>query len=391
MNSQKIKKIFSYISRNLLLTLALLLILEIICRVATFCYYAPNGSSFSNQVMGIWRSDSLLIWDHQPNYTLHDESASINEIGCRVALGDVEMPKKGKDEVWILLSGGSAMLGTGSIREGDYLSITQITDHPKATSIDGYLEEELNKHSKTKYRVFNCAVSGYTSWQAFLKAQQLMLQFHFDWVISMDGQNDPGFIPSGQTPRDISEGYWKGFLNSKHPFVHQFEWMQRSALIYCVLRGKYNLGETLKEEPNREEIINKWNKYDGKIAFVNDSNLVKKGVEYFVQSLTQQSNYLEKKGIKHLHFIQPHLCLRNETKMAPIEKTITKYYSSLKRDTINSFMREIHQLKWQSPKIIALSEVHELPFWVFTDYCHLTSEANKYLAHRMFQLILKEQ
>ena len=48
--------------------------------------------------MGIWRSDSLLIWDNQPNYTFHDESGSINEIGCRVELGDVEMPKKEKGE-----------------------------------------------------------------------------------------------------------------------------------------------------------------------------------------------------------------------------------------------------------------------------------------------------
>ena len=103
--------------------------------------------------MGIWRSDSLLIWDNQPNYTFHDESGSINEIGCRVELGDVEMPKKEKGETWILLSGGSAMLGTGSIHEGDYLTITQITDHSKSTAIDGYLEEELNKSGKGKYLI----------------------------------------------------------------------------------------------------------------------------------------------------------------------------------------------------------------------------------------------
>lgn len=337
--------------------------------------------------MGIWRSDSLLIWDNQPNYTFHDESGSINEIGCRVELGDVEMPQKEKGETWILLSGGSAMLGTGSIHEGDYLTITQITDHAKATAIDGYLEEELNKSGTGKYKVFNSAVSGHTSWQAFLKVQQLLNKYDFDWVISMDGQNDPGYLPAGSTPRNISEGYWKNFLNSKHPFIEQLEWMKRSALIFCVLRGKYNVSESLKEEPNREAIIKRWNAFQGERTFLKDSNLVHKGVALFQQSIEAQSEWLEQKGIKHLHFIQPHLSLRDKEKMAPLERTVYNYYGSLQRDTLSTFMREIHQLKWKSSKILALPEVHKLPFWVFVDYCHLTKEANQYLAHRMFQLI----
>ena len=389
MKSEKIKKYSLSFFRTIFLTIILLLFLELICRIGTYIYYSPNGSSFSNQVMGIWRSDSLLIWDNQPNYTFHDESGSINEIGCRVELGDVEMPKKEKGETWILLSGGSAMLGTGSIHEGDYLTITQITDHSKSTAIDGYLEEELNKSGKGKFKVFNSAVSGHTSRQAFLKVQQLLKKYDFDWVISMDGQNDPGYIPEGKSANDISKSYWKSFIESKHPFIHQLEWMKRSALIFCVLRGKYNFSESLKEEPNREAIIEKWNNYKGERSFLSDTNLVKKGVALFQQSITQQNEWLDQQGIKHLHFIQPHLSLREKVKMAPLEKTVYNYYGSLKRDTLSTFMRDIHQLKWKSPKIMSLPEVHHLPFWVFTDYCHLTKEANQYIAHSMFQHILK--
>ncbi len=391
MKSEKSKKYSLSFFRTVFLTFILLLFLELICRVGTFIYYAPNGSSFSNQVMGIWRSDSLLIWDNQPNYTFHDKSGSINEIGCRVELGDVEMPIKEKGETWILLSGGSAMLGTGSIHEGDYLTITQITDHSKATAIDGYLEEELNKSRTGKYKVFNSAVSGHTSWQAFLKVRQLLKKYDFDWVISMDGQNDHSVLPEGKTSRDIIENYWRNFMQTKHPFITQLKWMQRSALIFCVLRGKYNLTESLKKEPNREFTIKKWNNYRGERGFLSDSSLIKKGVDLFQNSIEEQNEWLEQKGIKHLHFIQPHLSLREKEKMAPLEKTVYNYYGSLKRDTLSAFMHDIHQLKWNSPKIMTLPEVHHLPFWVFTDYCHLTKEANQYIANRMFQLILKGQ
>ena len=149
------------------------------------------------------------------------------------------------------------------------------------------------------------------------------------------------------------------------------------------------MNEKLKEEPNREAIIEKWNNYKGERSFLSDTNLVKKGVALFQQSITQQNEWLDQQGIKHLHFIQPHLSLREKVKMAPLEKTVYNYYGSLKRDTLSTFMRDIHQLKWKSPKIMSLPEVHHLPFWVFTDYCHLTKEANQYIAHRMFQLILK--
>jgi hypothetical protein len=158
-----------------------------------------------------------------------------------------------------------------------------------------------------------------------------------------------------------------------------------------VLRTKYNLSENWKEQPNREEIIQKWNAYKGERSFLSDSTLVQNGVTLFKQSLEEQSRWLEQKGIKHLHYIQPHLSLRTKEKMAPLEKTVYNYYGSLKRDTISTFMREIHHLKWNSTKISTLPEVHHLPFWVFTDYCHLTNEANKYIAHRMFQRILKDE
>ena len=79
--------------------------------------------------------------------------------------------------------------------------------------------------------------------------------------------------------------------------------MKRSALIFCVLRGKYNFSESLKKEPNREAIIEKWNNYKGERSFLSDTNLVKKGVALFQQSITQQNEWLDQQGIKHLHFI----------------------------------------------------------------------------------------
>jgi len=390
MNSEKIKNFFKSLLRNVVLSLALLLILEIICRIGTFAYYAPYGTSFDNQVMGMWRSDSSLIWDFQPYYCFHDKSGSVNEIGCREALGEVDMPAKEKGETWVLLSGGSAMLGTGARKDADYYAITQIDDHPKATAIDGYLEEYLNKKGKGKYRVFNCAVSGYTSWQAFQKVQNILAKYPMDWVISMDGQNDPGYISEGKTARNIMEEYWNDFLKSKHPFTRQFAWMQRSALIYCTLKAKYNFSESMKEEPNRQEIIAKWNNNPKERTYLSNEQIIEKGLLAFRESIINESAWLDKKGIHHLHFIQPHLSLRDKNKMAPVEKTIYNYYGSLQKDTLSSFMRSIHEMSWPNDKINTLREVHHLPFWVFTDYCHLTKEANKYIAERIGAMILKE-
>ena len=377
--------------RTLSLTVILLVFLELAFRVGTFIYYIPYGTSFDNQVMGMWRSDSALIWDFQPNYCFHDKSASVNEIGCRSELGEVEMPQKQKGETWILLSGGSAMLGTGARKDADYYAIAQIDDHPKATSIDGYLEEFLNRSGKGKFRVFNCAVSGYSSWQAFQKVQGIIAKYPMDWVISMDGQNDPPYIPEGKTARSIMEDYWSDFLKSKHPFVNQFIWMKRSALIFCTLKAKYNIGESFKEEPDRDQIIAKWNALAKDVAFLPEVQAIDKGIQTFKESLSNESKWLEGKGIQHMHYIQPHLSLRNKAKMAPLEKTIYNYYSNLKKDTLSSFMKSIHEIEWHDEKIATLEEVHELPFWVFTDYCHLTKEANKYIAERMGTMILEKK
>ncbi len=380
---QSLKKNFFKIS---LITLVLLLFLEIIFRIGAYFYYHPYGTHFSNQVMGMWRSDSTLIWDNQPHYLFHDKSGSYNEAACRSAAGDVIMPKKEKGEIWILLSGGSSMLGIGANREGDYFAITQVADHLKETAIDGLLENILNKKGKHKYRVFNCSVSGFTSWQAFSKARKMLALYDFDWVISMDGQNDPCSIPENKNARNVIESYWTEFLNKQHPFQNQMKWMERSALIYCTIRTKYNLSVAMQEEKDSIVTRKKYQKLPIKIQYAPES-AVSKGVLSFQESIIAENNWFEQKGIKHLHFIQPHLSLRKAENMRSTEKIVAQYYSTLKKDTMNTYFKNIHEIKWPSEKIIPLNEMHHLPYWVFVDYCHLTKEANLYIAHKIAQKI----
>jgi hypothetical protein len=391
MNFQKAKKIVKASLRTTLTTIAFLLVLEGVCRIGTYLYYAPHGTSFAKQTLGMWRSDSILLWDNQPGYLFQDQSASFNEEGCRVNTDDIKMPLKQKGEMWVLLSGGSAMLGTGASKDGDYFILSELKDHQKTTAIDGYLEKKLNANSKVHFKVFNGAVSGHATWQSFEKAKKMLKKHHFDWVISMNGQNDPSYIAAGKNCHSIMKEYWQNLVLAKHPFATQFTWMQRSALVYCVLRSKYNISISLQEKPNRETVVTKIKNKQNQLHYLNDTITSATAVNSFRKSIMDEYNFLEHRKTKHLHFIQPHLSLRNPTQLDSTERLIYQYYCGLRKDTMNTFMKDLHQIKWPQKNIIALTEMHHLPFWVFTDYCHLTNKANEYIADKIAALILENE
>ncbi len=373
-------------------TLLFILLLETACRIGAYFIYSPCHTSFSIQAQGMWINDDELIYDSRPNYLFYNELARFNEDALRVDLNEIEIPVKQKGETWILLIGGSSMLGNGANRDNNWRTISQQEDHGKSTSIDGYLEQILNKKEKGKYRVFNAAVAGYKAWQAFEKAKRLMNKYSFDWVISMDGMNEPKILSSRQSVKSFTKEEWSQHITQNPPLATQISWMKNSALVYSAFKWKYEKNEEeLKEtEANhRNSFIQKCINTRGETKYLKDNQNSQYAALSFFKTIEEEDQHFTNKKIKHLHFIQPHLSLRNKLKADSLEIAVLGNFYKVQKDTANSFMKIISEWKPSSPTIMNLNEMHELNFWVFVDYCHFTKEANHYIANKMAALILR--
>ena len=380
------KKIFYWI----IFTVCIVVAIELLVRIGCFVYFNKYSTTFSTQAQGMWQSDSLLVWDNRPSYLFYDNSGQYNECGMRTNPGDVEMPVKQPGETWILLSGGSAMAGNGSNRNGEWLALTGVPDHAKATSIDGYLEEILNRNKDKKYRVFNSSVAGHAAWQAFEKAKKLSRAYPFDWVISMDGANEPKIIPEGKTSRFLTEELWKVHPTKTPPLSDQISWMENSALVFCLFRWKYAMNESGKAENNEKALHDKQMEYfalKGKVKYLRDENVVSSGLLSFQKTVLEEDAFFESKKIRHCHFIQPHLSLRNTNVLDSVEQSVFNYYCTVQNDTNNTLFRSVNELKFTSPTIVSLKPMHDLPYWVFVDYCHFTNKANLYIAQKIAAMV----
>jgi lysophospholipase L1-like esterase len=388
------RKLFLY---SIFAIIAFFIFLEFIFRLICYFEFSPFHTNYSIQGNSRWISDSDLVWTNRPFYLEYDKHSQYNELGIRVEAGDVFMPVKKEDDFWVFLFGGSAMAGMGSNKDGDWIDITGVNDHPINQSIDGYLRNYLQKAMPhKKVRVFNTAVSGHTIYQSFIH-YQLLCKHKPDWIISMDGINDPKSLATKETTLSYIQNQWKADPGQNSLFGFSKLLMSHSAFLnklYKYIYFKHELIRTNENTNSSWKIKNKWtHEKNKKIAYTNQNPDIINAVKAFNSHLTAFTEKLEEDKQNHILLIQPYASLRDTNKLIGTEKAVYNYFTNFSnKDTTNTFIKILHEktkedFKFDS-KVFSMNAVHHWNGWVFVDYCHFTKEANKRIAREIFESII---
>jgi hypothetical protein len=388
------RKLFKF---SLITIILILLLMELVFRIVFAVEYKGYHTSVYVQGNTLQMRDSVLIFRNRPFYLDYYKRYQFNEEGMRSEPGDVFMPEKKPGDFWVFLFGGSAMEGVGSNKDGEWLDITGVIDYRPKETIAGKLQEILQKEMPSKkVRVFNAANSGYTLLQSRLRYQQLAKKYQMDWVISMDGENEPAVLLQGETPQSFIEKRWNESPLFNFPLNTIIAITSHSA---CATKLKqwafgYRFSARLKKNERDSFPARKnWgNKPLGKLKFAMNDSANMPAVLAFMTELKQFDSLLTAKKQPHLLYIQPHLIFRDTSAMNLTERALYNYYTATYNDSLNnSFKRKLltqYREYFFSPNV-QLMLIHNLPEQVFIDYCHFTAQANLIIAAFIATDILK--
>ncbi len=373
-----------------------LFVVELTCRAIFWLQYGQHHTTLTVQWQPRWISDTNLIWTNRPLYMESRQQFQYNEVGMRVRLGDVRMPVKQKNDFWVFLFGGSAMAGMGSNKDGDWIKITGVYDHSIDESIDGYLEKILQAKMKGKrVLVFNAAVSGHSTYQSHLR-YHLLKTFKPDWIISMDGVNEPYYLNETESVIDYLKKQW-----DKNPAQNFIEttWTQKilhTAFYFLLNRSIYNIHENTRIANVRDSLPFYQNKWLQHKTIVPSETLVNKGLIKAIDSYSNQVtgfiHELEMDKQRYLLLLQPHLSLRDTNKLSVTEKATYNYYYSIANDTSVTFLKSIYR-SFQNQKTnygeyCSMEQVYSWQHQVFVDYCHFSKLSNEKIAKEICTYIL---
>jgi hypothetical protein len=379
--------------------LLIFFLLELIFRFLFFIN--NNGFHTTIKIQGgpLQTSDSVLIWRNQPFYLDYEGKFQNNEEGMRSSVKDVYIPVKKSNDFWVLLTGASAMEGMGSNRNGEWIDITGVEDHPYSETIGYYLQQMLQVElPDKKIKVFNAATSGYTIYQSFYSYEVLSKKINADWIISMDGVNEPVLLNKKESTLDLLKNDWNKNPQFHSPLKFIIALTTHSALINSIKQNLFHIKQTYRANRNKQAkypIRQKWIAMSPpSVQFATPDEMVQRTMGNFNTIIKRYDSSLTAAGKKHLLLIQPHMSLRDTTDLAHEEKAVNHYYRALYNDSlVNTFMKLIHQQfagnqQITGKNIFSMDAVHRWKGWVFVDYCHFTKQANKKIAAEIKRYIL---
>ena len=396
MKSKKRLSIWKMMLFSLVPFLAFLLILELGARVICAGRFAKYNTSIAVQGNSRWDRDSLTAWKNREGYLEYDDSSQYNEYGMRVRPGEFKMPVKDKNDFWVFLFGGSAIAGMGSNQDGQWLNITGVPTHSIDDSIDGQLEQVLQKAMPDKkVRVFNAAISAGNIIQSRMNYEKLKA-LKPDWIVSMDGVNDLHSLKEGENPYKILFDTWNAHPIYKFPYKEARWLMRNSAMAFLV--GEYvffksGIIRNAKNVNQDRKIFEYWlDQHKGQKAAQpnpNPDNL--RAADSFMRELEKFNHTLKYDGQHYLLLIQPHLSMRNPDKLKDVELAIYHYRLST-APFVDPFMNVVYKdvrEKYSADKhVVPMDAMHGWDNWVFVDYCHFSKEANTKIAGGIADFIL---
>ncbi|MDR3714806.1 MAG: hypothetical protein P4L51_18475 [Puia sp.] len=345
--------------------------------------------------------DSASVYNNRAYYVDYEKRFQYNEKGMKSACGDFSFPRKKREDLWVLLMGGSAMEGMGSNKNGAWFDITNIPDHPYTENIAFYLQGLLQKKYPSKnVRVFNAAVSGFTINQSYKRYESLSKSCDFDWVISMDGVNECDTLEDSREglEREYNRKYWEWESSSFHRFPMNFIvpitqhsaffGMLKQELYYIRLRARMHRNET-RGFPERKFWLDR--KTTPFLMNFEDRR-IDNSCRSFIREIFHFEDRLRRDGRKYLFLVQPYLPFRNSSMLSAEEQALTHYLEEEKADKYKPFFLKkvydsIGMISKNDLHIQNMSGVHDWPGWTFVDYCHFTRDANKRIAGELADFI----
>ena len=392
------KKLIAF---SIITLLFIFLVIEIIFRVIFFIQYKNYHTSVYTQGNTIQKSDTGLIFMNRPFYLDFEKKHQYNEVGMKSEPGEVFMPEKKEDDFWVFLLGGSAMEGMGSNKNGEWFDITGAEDYPANQTIASILEKKLQVAMPSKQvKVFNAANSAYCISQVIKRYQKLNTKYKADWIVSLDGNNEPVFTSEDSSVWDLMSRDWKDNQTFKFPLKYIIPFTSHSAFINKLKQSLYHFKLSRRIKKNKEtnfpsQLI--WSTAkDQSLLYTTDSSLARKMADTFYYYLNKFDTILNNNNQHHLLLIQPHLSLRDATVMNTTEKALFNYYCySSNNPVFNSYYRKIYSLYDSLAKnkstIRLLQDMHSLKEQIFLDYCHFTPNANEYLASYIADIITNKR
>ncbi len=383
-----------------LVVLVALMVFETASRVIAWQRLAPYGTSIRIQGDSRWIADPIRLWRNRPFYLEYDHSAQYNDVGMRVAAGDTVMPEKGVDDFWVFCLGGSTMAGVGASQQGAWLEISGVSSHDIEHAIDGLLQAQLQSALPDKrVRVFNAAVSAHALAQSQWTYEALK-HLEPDWVVSMDGVNDPTSLQDGESTPNWLADKWRRHPINRFPFRHARLLMRNSAFGFLVGESVfYRTGLIRNPRHSRQDpaVVREWlarppTPDRDAIGAELDAGPAR-AVERYLSRLGDFHRQLSTDGQKHLLVVQPFLGLRDTDRLGDTEQALYNYAKATQAPALGRFMGAIHQgveaAYPDHPNIVSTSALHASPEWIFVDYCHLTRDANRLVANALSESILR--
>jgi hypothetical protein len=380
-------------------SILILLVLEIISRIIFAIEYRNYHTSIYIQGSALHQSDDTLVFRNRPFYVDYYRQFQFNEEGMRMKAGDYSMQKKTPNDFWVFLFGGSAMEGAGSNKDGEWLDITGVTNHEPQQTIAGQLENILQQRMPgKKVRVFNAANSGYTLWQSMERYRQLASRYKMDWVISMDGENEPPQLQEGETVEAFTKARWEQSPLFRFPHSVIIPFTSHSAFVNSIKQKLFHWRLSARLNYNRENNFparKRWlDSSAGVIKFALPDSGTARALRSFHHQLLAFDSLLTTRNQPHLLYIQPQIAFRDTALMSPTEKALLHYYIVKYNDPYNNTFKQMlfshfgneYPLPAQVRKLTGL---HNSRQEVFIDYCHFTAGTNRLIASLMADDILK--
>ena len=379
--------------------LIILLLLEISFRIVFYIQNKNLHNSVSIQGSPLQIPDDSLIFKNSPFYLDYNNRFQNNEEGMRSQPGDEFIPQKTSNDFWVLLTGASAIEGMGSNRNGNWLEITGVDDHPYNKCISFYLEKKLQAQMPDKkVKVFNAAFSASCLYQSYMRYIQLEKKIQPDWVISMDGQNDPGTLAAGESSIDYIKNEWKKNPQFHYPLKAIIAITSHSAFFNFLKQKLFHFKEGIRMNKMLKQdfpLRKKW--ADSNVVsiqpFIANENVIR-AVDSFSYWLLKYDAALTSAHRKHLLLLQPHMAFRDTSNLSLTEKAANHYYRATFQDNNKqAFLNEIYKrfsTDTLHHDIVPMLSVHHWPGWVFVDYCHFSDEATGKIAAEMAQYILSD-
>jgi len=388
------KKLFSF---SILVCVAIFLLVEILFRLLFWQQMKPFHTTVYVQGSPLQLDDSALVFRNRPFYLDHQRKYQNNENGMRGKPGDVFMPVKDSNDFWVFLFGASAIEGMGSNKDGEWLDITGVTDHGYNENIAFFLERELQqKMPGKKVRVFNAANSGYTIHQSFMRyaAQDADM----DWIISMDGQNDPALLGPGQLVMDSVREEWEQNPTNSFPLSVIIPITQHSAFVNRMKQSIFHIKQNRRIREARENGFPRsqyWFSRPQAIRYRSADDSTARALDSFFNALHRFDSTLTARNQKHLLLLQPHIIFRDSSVMTTTERALLNYYAGRPGNaSTNGFLRDMRRRfvteKFSdstSVQLLDATDTMRIP--VFVDYCHFTAQANSVIARMLANHIIE--